>query len=252
MTQKHHLFFFFLLLLSKDIFAQQLQRSFPIDSELSEQTRPEFITALQGRKYEDALQLIVPDQVVFYDNGQAVLAAIMEQQVLDVAGLPPGMSFTCSTPDCRFKPGSENYITLQGMPEMTGLFAIRASLKTEIWTGNEIQNRYSSIDSYTVAVQPEEFRFVNESTGQAFTMEQNVPNPCSDVAGIRFMLPAAGEIDLRIFNLIGKEVYRSLINAEAGENDFKLDVREFSPGVYMYTMIYEGQSISRRMVISRK
>ena len=55
-----------------------------------------------------------------------------------------------------------------------------------------------------------------------------------------------------MFNLIGKEVYRSLINAEQGENNLKVDSRDFAPGVYMYTMSWNGETISKRMVISRK
>ena len=37
-----------------------------------------------------------------------------------------------------------------------------------------------------------------------------------------------------------------------GENALKIDVRDFTPGVYMYTMTVGGESISKRMVISKK
>jgi hypothetical protein len=59
-------------------------------------------------------------------------------------------------------------------------------------------------------------------------------------------------VEFRVFNLIGKEVYRNLIQAETGENNLKIDTRDFAPGVYMYTMTYNGETISKRMVISRK
>ncbi len=93
---------------------------------------------------------------------------------------------------------------------------------------------------------------IYESTGSGFTMDQNSPNPCNEITAIRYFVPAAGEVEFRIFNLIGKEVYRSLINTEQGEFEFRLDSREFTQGVYMYTMTFNGETLSKRMVISRK
>lgn len=252
MARKYNFVFFFLLLLSKALSAQKSEVNLLSESDSPEPATPALIHGLQGRKYEDALQVLIPNEVTLSINGEFVSAGIMEQELVEITGLPPGISFSCSSLNCRFAPGSENYITIQGTPEVPGVFSISASFKTTAMAGREVFTSHSKIDYYSISVQPELLKLVNESNGQEFSMEQNVPNPCTEVTGIRFTLPSAGEVDLRIFNLIGKEVYRSLINAEAGENDLKLDVREFSPGVYMYTMIYEGQSISKRMVISRK
>ncbi len=113
------------------------------------------------------------------------------------------------------------------------------------FTQNEAAGFYST--------EPQQVRSgIFESTGNGFSMDQNSPNPCNEFTGIHYYIPAAGEIEFRIFNLIGKEVYRSLINAEQGQNEFRLDSREFTQGVYMYTMTFNGETISKRMVISRK
>lgn len=252
MARKYTLVFFFLILLSMGLSAQKSEVTLLSESYSPDSSIPALIQGSQGKKYEDALQVLIPNEVSFNINGQFISAGIMQQELIEMTGLPLGISYSCSSPDCRFVPGSENYITIQGTPEVPGVFSISASFKTTAMAGGDLVTRYSTIDYYSISVQPELLKLVNESTGEAFAMEQNVPNPCTEITGIRFSLPSAGEVDLRIFNLIGKEVYRSLINAEAGENDLKFDVREFSPGVYMYTMIYEGQSISKRMVISRK
>lgn len=91
-----------------------------------------------------------------------------------------------------------------------------------------------------------------ESTGNGFVMDQNIPNPCNEITSIRYIIPSPGEVEFRVFNLIGKEVYMSLMNVEQGENEFRLDSRDFAQGVYMYTMSFNGVTISKRMVISRK
>lgn len=218
----------------------------------ADQNRPELIQATEGKPYEDAMQVLVPHETSFLVQGKTIQAKIVRQVLLEVSGLPPGMTFTCSSPDCVFLPGASAYLTLQGTPEVPGFFALKAYFSTEAEAGVETFTRNSQIDYYSIVVQPDPQGRIYESIGQGFEMEQNTPNPCSENTGIRFSVPAAGEVDLRIFNLIGKEVYRSLINVESGRNELKLDVRDFSPGIYMYTMIFEGQSISKRMVISRK
>lgn len=111
--------------------------------------------------------------------------------------------------------------------------------------------QYEIAEHYTAA-NSQDRGGIYESTGNGLTMDQNSPNPCNEITAIKYFIPAPGDIEFRVFNLIGKEVYRSLINAEQGENEFRLDSRDFSQGVYMYTMTYNGETVSKRMVISRK
>jgi hypothetical protein len=84
-----------------------------------------------------------------------------------------------------------------------------------------------------------------------FTLEQNYPNPFNPATTIRYQLPKAAHVVLKIYNLSGQEV-RTLINARqpAGANAVVWDGRdesgkEVSSGIYVYRL-QAGESVQSR------
>jgi len=90
-----------------------------------------------------------------------------------------------------------------------------------------------------------------------FALEQNYPNPFNPQTTIRYQLPKAAHVVLKIYNLSGQEV-RTLVNARqpAGVNAVVWDGRdefgkEVSSGVYIYRL-QTGESVqSRKMSFVR-
>lgn len=94
----------------------------------------------------------------------------------------------------------------------------------------------------------------SESLPTGFALEQNYPNPFSQIprfAGnpeteIRFALPEAGQVTVKIFNTTGQEI-RTLANApfQAGYQTLRWDGRDQSgnavaAGIYLYQIIATG------------
>jgi hypothetical protein len=90
-----------------------------------------------------------------------------------------------------------------------------------------------------------------------FTLEQNYPNPFNPATTIRYQLPKASRVILKIYNIFGHEV-RTLVNERqsAGVNSVVWDGRdqsgkEVSSGIYIYRL-QAGESIqSRKMSFVR-
>ena len=92
---------------------------------------------------------------------------------------------------------------------------------------------------------------------QKFTLEQNYPNPFNPTTTIRFALPEASFVILRIYNMLGQEV-KTLVNGEKnagtynvqwrGDNNFGVKV---SSGTYIYRVI-AGQNIFVKKMILLK
>ncbi len=207
--------------------------------------------AVAGQPYNQVMQIVVPTDTVTMIGPIPVPVTIVSISLTSFTGLPPGLTYTCTPSNCVFPGGSNGCVLISGTPTVSGTFnpvAITASVGATP-LGNITQ--YDTISYYNIVVTGSGTG-IDESTGLSFSMDQNSPNPCNEFADIRFVVPHMGEVEFRIFNLIGKEVYRSLINAEQGENNLKVDSRDFAPGVYMYTMSWNGETISKRMVISRK
>jgi hypothetical protein len=84
----------------------------------------------------------------------------------------------------------------------------------------------------------------------AFSLAQNSPNPFNPSTTINFTLPEAGMASLRVFDTMGREV-ATLANgmSERGEHTVVFDAGQFSTGVYFYTLQFNGQSSTRKMVL---
>ena len=207
--------------------------------------------AIVGQPYNQVMQLVAPTDTTAMIGPFPVNVTIVSITLTSFTGLPPGLTYSCTPSNCVFPGGSNGCVLISGTPTVAGTFNLTAITSTIGSTPIGNITQYDTIGYYNIVVTGS-VSGIDESTGLSFSMDQNTPNPCNDFADIRFTVPQMGDVEFRMFNLIGKEVYRSLINAEQGENNVKIDSRDFAPGVYMYTMTWNGETISKRMVISRK
>ncbi len=85
-----------------------------------------------------------------------------------------------------------------------------------------------------------------------FEVGQNSPNPFSDYTQIEFGSASQGFVEFKIVNLLGKEVFHRVIETEIGRNTIRFEAEDFLPGVYIYSLSNGSQTLTRRMVISKK
>lgn len=91
-----------------------------------------------------------------------------------------------------------------------------------------------------------------ESLNQnGFYLGQNIPNPANYSTEIPFYLPRAGQVSFVMSNLLGQPVYEEHSQKPSGIGAIQLDLADLSKGVYYYWMVYEGNRISKKMIISK-
>lgn len=205
-----------------------------------------------GAAYNQVLQLFVPATTPYEVlPGVVINVPVVSVELNSFTGLPPGLTYSCTPSSCLYPGNSNGCVEISGTPTVAGNFVL-TGVTTSI--GLIFGNPTTQIDtlSYYFIDVTGSVSSIYESTGMGFFMHQNTPNPCSDFTDIHYAIPAHGEVDFRLFNLIGKEVYRSLLNPDQGENDFRFDTRDLAPGVYMYSMTFNGETLTKRLVISRK
>lgn len=67
---------------------------------------------------------------------------------------------------------------------------------------------------------------------------QNHPNPFNPTTTIRFFIPERSKVDLRIFDLLGREIIKLMDDElEQGEHSVLLDAHNLSSGIYFYRMV---------------
>ena len=114
-----------------------------------------------------------------------------------------------------------------------------------------------NLDNY---VHPIRARFVIDSGPTAIdddfelpvqiSLEQNYPNPFNPVTSIRFSLPNATDVSLRVFDLLGREV-DTLVDEllSSGPHEVQFDASSLASGIYIYKLESASESLTRTMTL---
>ena len=92
---------------------------------------------------------------------------------------------------------------------------------------------------------------IGEVLSTDFYMYQNVPNPANGNTSITFNLPKSGKALLTLTDVLGKTV-STLVNGviTGGKHVAELNSKDFAPGVYYYTLDFDGKKVVRKMVVT--
>jgi hypothetical protein len=84
----------------------------------------------------------------------------------------------------------------------------------------------------------------------SFGLAQNYPNPFNPTTTIGYQLSTAGQVELKVYNLIGQEV-ATLVNAyrAPGAYTATLDAASLPSGVYLYRLTIGSSTAARKMVL---
>ena len=82
-------------------------------------------------------------------------------------------------------------------------------------------------------------------------LEQNYPNPFNPATNVKFTLAEAGEVNLKVYNAIGKELKTIISNREmgVGTHQFNIDLSNHSSGVYFLVLKQNHNVKVRKMTL---
>ena len=90
---------------------------------------------------------------------------------------------------------------------------------------------------------------------EEYALDQNYPNPFNPETTIKYQLPEAGKVVLKIYNVMGQEI-RTLVNEdkEAGYYNIHWDGRDqlgdrVPSSVYIYRLKTNSLVFSKRMIL---
>lgn len=85
----------------------------------------------------------------------------------------------------------------------------------------------------------------------AFGLEGNFPNPFTSSTNVRVLLPEARTVQIRVYDLIGREILRRVSDEVAGDVSIPVDATGLAAGVYLYTVETGDWRAIGRFVVAR-
>jgi len=95
-----------------------------------------------------------------------------------------------------------------------------------------------------------------DNTGSAkitnFYLAQNYPNPFNPTTVIRYQMPKAGFVSIKLYDILGREV-KTLVNESKGAGSYNVtfNAENLSSGVYIYQMKAGGFISSKKLVLMK-
>ncbi len=115
-------------------------------------------------------------------------------------------------------------------------------------------NEQTMLSNISAAVQRYQNLIVSvddiESSVNEFNLGQNSPNPFINSTTIRYQLPDAGFVSLKVYNVIGNEV-AELVNSNQTKGSHTIDftANDLTSGVYYYRLRFGDQVRSNKMLL---
>lgn len=134
------------------------------------------------------------------------------------------------------------------------VFSLVLKAKTEVTLSESLRITRRGLPAEAVGTGSEQYDLELEfkkplATTPAFAVEQNQPNPFRTQTQIRYFLPEAAEVNLRITDVTGKLLREIRTDGFAGENVLNLSRDHLSAGVLFYTLTAGEHVATKKMLL---
>ncbi len=92
---------------------------------------------------------------------------------------------------------------------------------------------------------------IKDANGIIFEVSQNEPNPAVGNVRINYIVPTNGEVNFELRNTLGQVIYTVEQASFTGKNTLEVDADKLANGVYYYSVIFDGQRITRKMIVNQ-
>lgn len=219
-----------------------------------------FISGNVGTPYLQNLTVLVP-----YDTTVPTLGTVhfthvdLQRNIASPAnyGLPPGLNIgttaanvTTTASAYKFPGNDTSCMVIYGTPTTAGTYNLSFTLKTFVQElGNFVAASTDVLTYYKIVINTP--IGLNENASSKFELMNLYPNPSNSTATLRFSSPKSSIVKLVVYNTLGKAVLVKMIDSKQGENEFNLNVKDLSSGIYICSLESEGKTLTKKLIVNK-
>jgi hypothetical protein len=209
-----------------------------------------FVSGTVGQPYNQNITVVVPQDTQVLPPP---LPAIPFDSIrmTGISNLPPGLTYMCAgtsnpTSLCTWLGNTNGCAAIYGTPTTAGTYSLVISV--DAFVGGSTTANSFTVTYYKITINPAVG--IGENSNVSFDVKQNAPNPFTNKTNIRFTLPSEDKVKFTVYNMLGKLVMEKKIDGVKGENELEIDGKNFSGGMYFYSLEYKGKAVTRRMMVT--
>ncbi len=203
--------------------------------------------------YSDTLNLLIPHQASLIDPTYPAFVTIDSVRLDQLNGLPPGIVMGCNSQTsapCTYLSSTLGCGLLEGTPTVMGTFPISIEVTAYLNIFGSSQSTPFSFTGYRIVI-GDNTTAVENATAAKLGKVQNVPNPFTDRTAIEFGLTKATTAKIKVFNLVGGELWSKTVQGKAGTNRVVFEGNDLESGIYIYRVEAAGTTYTGRMMVNR-
>ena len=221
-----------------------------------------FVDGVEGEAYSDVFHLKVPSDAGAVDETftgfpvDSVIIDFIEMSdggaFVDAADF--GFSINCnndgvSPNPCTYIGGQQGCATIEGVPNVADTLTMNVGVIFYTSFGGNAQGVPITYDGYSIVIDIS--NTIAEAKTEQLSVGQNFPNPFSGQTELNVEIQNPATINITVMNIVGERVLAKRVEGKRGVNSITLNADGLEPGIYMYSVEANGQSTTRRMVVSK-
>lgn len=214
-------------------------------------TTENFVSGMVNTFYSDTLTLLVPSQANLIDPSLPPIT-LDSVQMTSVTGLPPGITVSCNSQTggaCTYLPNQVGCGLLEGTPTVTGTYPITINVMAYAYFIG-VQSFPQAFTGYSITIAPAASG-IGDIAVLTLDGVKNVPNPFTDHTTIEFNLAKSGTAQVKVFNLVGEQLWKTTVQGKPGSNRVPFTRTTLENGIYLYSVEAGGVNFTGRMMVNR-
>lgn len=214
-------------------------------------TTTDFRSGVLNTFYSDTLNMIIPSnaQDISMDYPDIQIDSV---QLVNITGLPPGLSVVCNSQtvaSCSYLPETLGCGLIEGIPTVAGTYPL--TINVNVWFLFLFpQSLPQDFTGYQIVINEDNVG-VPFNSATALANVRNVPNPFNARTTIEFSVAHTGDAKVRVYNMVGEEIWNQKVVAKAGQNKVLFEGSDLPAGVYLYKVDCGNETYTGRMALQR-